>query len=403
MLNRIYIGNFRRFGEGPHLEMGPQMVFFGPNGAGKSTLLDAIWLVRNCLIYGVTEAISREALKFGAVKNTATRRTIEISVTDEKSIYVLFFPESATGLSEHPGEFVYQPVAGESQPLLVRNPGEAWFEIINPDDSKIKVPLVSPGQLAALQVLNSAKDWPNWSGLVHFLWSCIYFRSRHVDIKKIKTLPEERSESVVLNEKGMNLWSVMKNLHDNRDTEEFPATQKSRYETILAWTSKAFPEFRGWHFNNPPNTNHIFPVAAMRDAGRVNAQHLPDGLIQFTLLVASLYSQAEASGLVMLDEPDLSLHPWALFVLAEAIQDATANWNRQVLVATHSPVLLSQFPEDSLYLVMPKDGSTTVRKLSEIEESKELLAQYAAGSLYMMQMIGEQSTEPMVHVVEDQP
>ncbi len=118
------------------------------------------------------------------------------------------------------------------------------------------------------------------------------------------------------------------------------------------------------------------------------------------LVLTALFGEGEGEFTILLDEPDLSLHPWALFVLAEAIEDATKNWNRQVLLATHSPVLLSQFPEDSLYLMMPKDGATTIRKLSEIEESKDLLAQYAAGTLYMSQLIGEQSPEPMAHVVE---
>ena len=43
------------------------------------------------------------------------------------------------------------------------------------------------------------------------------------------------------------------------------------------------------------------------------------------------------------------MHPWALTVFAKAVKVAAEQWNKQVFVATHSPVLISQFePRDVL-------------------------------------------------------
>ena len=103
---------------------------------------------------------------------------------------------------------------------------------------------------------------------------------------------------------------------------------------------------------------------------------------------------AESRGqysLMLFDEPETSLHPWAIAVLAKAIRHATEEWGRQVIMATHSPVLMSQFESDQSFAVESKDGRTRITRLSEIEGIQDLLEQYASGSLYMCETIAAQS------------
>jgi predicted ATPase len=190
---------------------------------------------------------------------------------------------------------------------------------------------------------------------------------------------------------------VLRNLNDRRDADKNRFSPESRYETILKWSRKAFPFFDSWGFQGV-GSNVLGEAKLTTVTDLVPAHQLADGVIQFTILMAALYGDKAGSHIVLLDEPDLSLHPWALFVLAEAIEDATKNWGRQVMLATHSPVLLSQFPEESLFLMMPKDGATTIQRVSEMTENRGLLDQYAVGALYMSQLIGEQSKEPMVRL-----
>jgi predicted ATPase len=96
---------------------------------------------------------------------------------------------------------------------------------------------------------------------------------------------------------------------------------------------------------------------------------------------------------MLLDEPEVSLHPWALAVLAEAIKLATDEWNKQVFVATHSPVLISQFAPEHILATEVVDGRTRLRRLSEMREVKDLLEQYPVGSLYMSEAIAPQSAQ----------
>jgi predicted ATPase len=93
---------------------------------------------------------------------------------------------------------------------------------------------------------------------------------------------------------------------------------------------------------------------------------------------------------LLFDEPELSLHPWALHIFAEAIREASA-WGKQVLIATHSPALLSQFDPSEALATSLRDGRTEVKRLSDIPEIKDLLENYSAGSLYMAEMVGGQS------------
>ena len=79
-------------------------------------------------------------------------------------------------------------------------------------------------------------------------------------------------------------------------------------------------------------------------------------------------------------------------MFAEAVKHATKEWNKQVFIATHSPVLISQFePEDILATRLDESGQTVLTRVSEMEDIRDLLEEYAVGSLYMAEAIAPQS------------
>ena len=109
--------------------------------------------------------------------------------------------------------------------------------------------------------------------------------------------------------------------------------------------------------------------------------------------LTALFSEAkERNSLIIFDEPEISLHPYAISVFAEAVKHATKEWNRQVFIATHSPVLIGQFePEDILATGLDESGQTVLTRVSEMEDIKDLLESYDTGSLYMAEAIAPQS------------
>ena len=79
-------------------------------------------------------------------------------------------------------------------------------------------------------------------------------------------------------------------------------------------------------------------------------------------------------------------------MFAEAAKLAAVKWNKQIFIATHSPVLISQFePEDIVAVEINSNNQTILKHVSEINGIKDLLQDYAVGSLYMAELIAAQS------------
>ncbi len=83
-------------------------------------------------------------------------------------------------------------------------------------------------------------------------------------------------------------------------------------------------------------------VEAYLDGRTVKLRDLSDGTIM-ALVLATLLFSPQKSSLLMLDEPELNLHPAWLKVVASWFQRATAP--EQVILSTHSPDLLDAFTE----------------------------------------------------------
>lgn len=159
--------------------------------------------------------------------------------------------------------------------------------------------------------------------------------------------------------------------------------------------AEAFPTFKGLVTQlTAPTVIYARFLEADRPGAKY-ASAMSDGHIQFLLFLTALFCETPGKApLVLIDGPETSLHPWALAVLGNAITEATARWGRQVILATHSPVLMGQFETNELLAVESKEGRTQVTRVSEMEGIQDLLEHYAAGSLYMSEAIAPQSKPP---------
>ena len=88
--------------------------------------------------------------------------------------------------------------------------------------------------------------------------------------------------------------------------------------------------------------------------------------------------------LILIDEPELGLHPFALTLLAEMLQHASHA--RQVIVSTQSADLVSELnPAD--VVVDCKDGASTFARLDE-DKLRDWLDDYGLGELWKMNILG---------------
>ncbi len=111
--------------------------------------------------------------------------------------------------------------------------------------------------------------------------------------------------------------------------------------------------------------------------------HLSDGSIRFIALATALL-QPEPPSLIIIDEPELGLHPEAIHILAELIKNAAQR--TQVIVATQSPTLLDNFAVEDIVVVNREKGASTFRRLNK-NDFKVWLDDYSVGELWTKNVV----------------
>ena len=111
-----------------------------------------------------------------------------------------------------------------------------------------------------------------------------------------------------------------------------------------------------------------------------NAASFSDGTLRF-IAIATLYLQPVElrPSVILLDEPELGLHPFAIELLASLIRQASKD--TQVIAATQSPLLLDYFDPEDILVADREDGATTIKRLKS-EPLAEWLKEYSLGQLW---------------------
>ena len=114
------------------------------------------------------------------------------------------------------------------------------------------------------------------------------------------------------------------------------------------------------------------------------ASQLSDGSLRFICLVTALM-QPDPPSTIIIDEPELGLHPDAIALLGALFQ--LASQQMQVIVATQSVSLLDEFSIDDLIVVELQDGVSVFKRLNENEFSY-WLEDFSVGELWDKNVLG---------------
>lgn len=115
-----------------------------------------------------------------------------------------------------------------------------------------------------------------------------------------------------------------------------------------------------------------------------DAYSLSDGTLRFICL-ATLLLQPRPPKVVLLDEPELGLHPSALSVLADML--VRASQKTQIILATQSVTLLNYFEPNNI-IVANNDGIKTEFKRLENDVFQAWLEEYSIGELWEKNVLG---------------
>ncbi len=385
LLTRLQVKNFRSLAD-VSVDVRPINVLFGPNGSGKSTLLDTIWFVRDCTKRGVDEASSYRSHGIGMLWDRADQEAnISIKIETDLAGYEVLFGFSSGRIEPSVGEILY------SKPrdlrLIDRKIGSDKVEFYHNSMQQLASITLKEAEKLSLSLYlvfeGESYEAAELDRLLHFVH---FYHARRILLPALKRTGSESSHHTHLWEYGENVWSVLRNIHDKRAIDE-------RYDTIIKFMRKSFPNFEDLLIEQTgPNSVYGSFLENGRQAP-IQASGVSDGHLQMLIHLTALFSEGkERDSLIVFDEPETSLHPYAISVFAEAVKQATKEWNKQVFIATHSPVLIGQFkPEDILATGLDESGQTTLTRVSEMNDIQDLLDNYDTGSLYMAEVIAPQS------------
>lgn len=119
-----------------------------------------------------------------------------------------------------------------------------------------------------------------------------------------------------------------------------------------------------------------------------NANHLSDGSLRFIALV-TLLMQPELPKVIIIDEPELGLHPSAINKLSGLIKSAAAK-DCQIIVSTQSVTLLNNFDADDIITVDKEDYQSVFRRLDK-EMLSSWMDDYSIGELWTKSVIKGQA------------
>jgi predicted ATPase len=181
-----------------------------------------------------------------------------------------------------------------------------------------------------------------------------------------------------LKEDGANLAPFLLRLRDE---------QPPYYARIVRTIRQSIPFFAD--FELQPSNGDVLLAWHEKGTDRVfSAYQASDGMLRFFALVALLLQPAaDLPNVLILDEPELGLHPHAIATIASLIKAASEN--TQILLATQSVTLLNEFEADHVVVVERKGRESIFQRKSKVELAT-WLEDYSLGELWEKNIIGGQ-------------
>lgn len=160
------------------------------------------------------------------------------------------------------------------------------------------------------------------------------------------------------------------------------------YQMIVRTIRLAAPFFRDFSLEpNPDNTGMIELKWFEKDSDEpFKAHHLSDGTLRFICLATLLLQpQGLKPTTMIIDEPELGLHPFAINLLAGMLRAASVD--TQLIVSTQSPELIGLFQAENVIVADRTEDGTQLKRLDE-SALANWLNEYSLGELWNMNVLG---------------
>lgn len=354
-LDHITIRGFKSIASIEKLALGPVNILIGANGSGKSNFIGAFSFLREVREgrlqdYVIAAGGAEKLLHFGS----RTTREIHFHLSFSKPV--------------NQYELTLSPTAEDS--LFPVKETVYSRDKQHPGPPVTFLPPLERGREAGIgaKTLDGVPGWvrqrlDGWR-LYH-----VHDTSSSSPMRKTAQVDDNR----FLRPDGSNLAAFLHLLE-----EKHPES----YQLIRNTVRKAAPFFDDFLLR-PLERNPDSIKLQWRHRGSdqyFDAASLSDGTLRFIVLV-TLFLQPEKyrPSVILVDEPEIGLHPYAIGILASLIRQASAD--TQVIVSTQSSLLLDYFSPEDVLVASRAEGGTQLTRL----DPKDLavwLEDYSLGQLW---------------------
>ena len=369
-IEAIRIEGFRSLADIRLTNLGRVAVLIGSNGSGKSNFIRFFemlsWMIRSRRL---SEFVARnggadDQLFSGSSQTLRIKATV--SLRTEAGLNEYRFALSHA----HPDRLLFTEEAFRFS--RQGYPSEAPWQYLESGNSEANI-VGAAQSTTALQDVNPQTA----SVIVKLLRNCSVYQFHDTsDSSSFKTR-WDAEDSDFLRSHGGNLAAVLYRL-ERYDLE--------RFERVCSCIARVLPTFD--RFSIEESFGRVLLRWKAKGSDKTYGPHLTsDGSLRFFALVTLLnLPPAMLPDVLLLDEPELGLHPAAIALVGGMINSVASE--RQVIVATQSPLLVNAFNLEEIVVFEHKDDRTECKQFASAEYRRWLEDGYNSGDLWWKNLLG---------------
>ena len=362
-LNSLTLRGFKSIRELPNLTFGPMNILIGANGAGKSNFISFFKMLN-----WMTPPPGNLKFFIGNYGGANTFLFEGASVTPQLEAMLTF--ETEAGINEY-----YMRLFHAAQDTLIFAEEKYRFSR-HGFTTSAPWKVLGKGHSEAEIIQESEKGDRTARTILTILKHCVVYQFHNTSDKARIRQRWAVDDNRFLKEDGANLASFLYRLQQ---------TRPQYYHRIVETIRQIAPFFADFELS--PENGHTMLQWRERESDVVFGPHqASDGTLRmFALVTLLLQPEDELPSVIILDEPELGLHPYAINIVAGLIK--SVSHSVQVVLATQSMTFIDYFePKDIIVVDRPKRESLFNRLDSG--KLKEWLDEYSLAELWEKNVIG---------------
>jgi predicted ATPase len=375
--DRITVAGYRRL-RSVDLQLRPLNVLIGENGVGKTSLLEVFSL----LAASASVHLEPRIAELGGLPEVITRdRARELAVSLRSPVsglppleYLVTIAPQGTAYAIVEETLCQQLRPGAVQPFKHIDAHGVDVRYSRPDVPGLVRPNWEhdPFETSLAQVPKMYQEPERFRARVA---SCAFYAALDVRPRSPVRLPQPMRPAGLPGANGEDLVSCLYNLRE---------ADPARYALIEATLRSAFADFERLNFP-PVAAGTLAMTWKDRSFSTPLYMHqLSEGTLRFLWLVTLLQSE-QLPAIVLIDEPEVSLHPELLRLLAELLREASRR--TQLLVATHSDRLIRFLKPEEVLICDLTEGEAAMTWADALDLDR-WLEDYTLDAIWAMNLMG---------------